>query len=139
MKTSKQKPKVKKSRVDAKINQWKIAKIVIKNPLKTIRTIAKETWLWTTTVYEHLQEIKTNKDERIVWICDTDLVNVTLWQNELQRRLQEEAKDMRASDIIQMMAEWTKRYTIFKWDITDEEWGLKLGDINDKDVLDYIK
>jgi len=105
----------------------KVAISRLKDPLKTTREVEKETWVDHTTVSRRDKELQqtATKDDRILWICDTDIENVTLWQDELQRRLKDEAKDMRTWDIVQVMAEGTKRYTIFKGDITDNEGWMK--------------
>ena len=114
-----------KVRKDAKKNKAKIIKKVLSSPLSTQRQIAKEVWLSKTAVQEHLKELpNATKDDRILWICDKDLENVVLWQRELQRRLNDEAKELKTWDIVQIISEWTKRYTIFKWEATDKNWWL---------------
>jgi len=129
-----------KERVDAKINKAKIVKEILKNPLQSQRQIAKKTWLGKTTVQEHSKSINTTKDGRIAWICNKDLDNVNLWQKELQRRLKESPGNEKTGDIVQIMREWTARYTIFKWDVTDSEWGLKeFEHMSTADILKYIK
>jgi len=112
-----------KTRVDAKKNQWKIAKVILEKPLATYMEIAKETWLGKSTVWEHVRQFpKSEKDARIVAITETDLENVILWQNELQRRLQEEAGKLKTQEIVQIMSEGTARYTKFRWDVTNPDW-----------------
>ena len=118
-----------KERTDAKKNKAKIVKTVLKNPLLTQREIAKESWVWKTTVQEHLKGLNTTKDDRILWICDTDLENVILWQNILQKRLQEKQDELKTQEIVQIIQEGTKRYTLFKGNATDSEWGLNIQDI----------
>lgn len=111
-----------KTRVDAKKNQWKVAKAILEKPLATYMEIAKETWLGKSTVWEHVRQLpKSEKDVRIINITETDLENVILWQNELQRRLQEEAKKLKTQEIVQIMSEWTARYTKFRWDVTNPD------------------
>ena len=129
-----------KKRVDARKNKAKVAKEILKNPLQTERQIAKKTWLWNSTVHEHKKDLKSSKDERIVWICDGDLDNVTLWQKELYRRLNEKPHNEKTSDIVQIMREGTVRYSTFIWDVTDDKWGLKeLEHMSTSDILKYIK
>lgn len=118
-----------KNRTDAKKNKAKIIKEVLINPLQTQREIAKGVWLSKTTIQEHLKELpKTTKDDRIIWICDTDLEIVILWQEIIKNRLmdEEELKKISARDISWIIKENTARYTIFKWDATDSEWWMKL-------------
>lgn len=135
------KKEYKKQRTDAKINQWKIAKIVLKSPLKTERQIAQEANLSKTTVHEHLSEIKKTKDDRIISICDTDIENVVLWQNLLQQRLHEQGDTLKVGEIVDIIQEWTKRYTLFKWDITDKDGGLRnpLTPEEQKQLLERFK
>lgn len=112
-----------KKRVDAQKNRNKIVKVVLDKPLATEREIAKATWLWNATVHEHLKDLpsKSSKDKRIIAITETDLENVVLWQNELQRRLQEWADKLKTQEIVQIMSEGTARYTKFRWDVTNPD------------------
>lgn len=116
-----------KKRVDAQKNKAKIVKEILKDPLKTQREIAKETWLWKTTVQEHKKSLKTTKDDRIIGICDKDIDIVRLSQKEIERRLldNEEKKKISARDISSIAKDSSARYTIFRWEITDESGWLK--------------
>lgn len=107
---------MKKERTDALINKKAIAKDILINPLKTQRERAEDLWVWKTTVQEHLQELKTTKDDRIIWITDKDLSIVRLWLDEIERRLRdkEELEKMRTSEISQVIKENTARYAIFR-------------------------
>lgn len=108
-------------------NIAKVTKALLEDPLKTTREVEAETGVSKSTV----AEIKGNldklghKDDRIIWICDKDLENVTLGQQILNERLKTKADDMSNKDIVSILWEGTKRYTIFKWDATDGQWGLK--------------
>ena len=114
-------------RTDKQINHNKVAKDVLLNPLKTQRDRALDLWIWKTTVQEHLQEVKTTKDDRILFITDTDLNIVEKGQKEIDRRLSEseELGKMRTVEISQVLKESTARYSLFRWSATDKEWGLK--------------
>lgn len=117
-----------KERVDAKINQEKIAKEVLINPLQSQQKIADKTWLGKTTVHEHLKNLpNTNKDERIRLLTDDDFECIRLWVVELKKRLSTpaELEKMRAVEISQVIKENTARYSLFRWDATDREWGAK--------------
>lgn len=129
-----------KSRVDAQINKGKIARDLLKNPLKTQRQIAQETWLGKTTVQQHLKEMNLTKDDRILTITKKDIEIVNLWQKELLRRLKDTPKIMWTRDIVAAMDTSTKRYTIFKWDITDPSGWLKaqITDEQRKKLLDRL-
>lgn len=114
-------------RTDKQINHNKVAKDVLLNPLKTQRDRALDLWIWKTTVQEHLQEVKTTKDDRILFITDTDLNIVEKGQKEIDRRLSEseELGKMRTVEISQVIKESTARYSLFRWSATDKEWWLK--------------
>lgn len=118
-------------RVDKEKNHNKVAKDVLLNPLKTQRERAEDLWLWKTTIQEHLQEVKTTKDDRIISITNTDLNIVEKGQKEIDRRLSEseELSKMRTVEISQVLKESTARYSLFRWSATDEQWGLKLPDV----------
>lgn len=115
------------TRVDKQKNIAKVATSLLKDPLQTAREIADDVWKWASTVNRVRKELAQTgtKDDRILWIVDTDITNVTLGQNILQRRLQEESGKMSTKDVVSVIAEATKRATIFGWDVTDESWGLK--------------
>lgn len=114
-------------RTDKAINHNKIAKDVLLNPLKTQRDRAEDLWLWKTTIQEHLLEVKTTKDDRILSITDTDLNIVEKGQKEIDRRLSEseELGKMRTVEISQVLKESTARYSLFRWSATDKDGGLK--------------
>ena len=114
-------------RTDKAKNKSKIVKEVLKNPLQSQREIAKKVWLWKTTIQEHLQDIKTTKDDRILWVCEKDFEIVTLWQSIIAERLKdkEEVKKMRTFEIAQTIEKSEKRYMLFKWEATDKDWWLK--------------
>ena len=117
----------KKMRTDKAKNKSKIVKEVLKNPLQSQREIAKKVWLWKTTIQEHLQDIKTTKDDRILWVCEKDFEIVILWQSIIAERLKdkEEVKKMRTFEIAQTIEKSEKRYMLFKWEATDKDWWLK--------------
>ena len=119
----------KRERADSKNNTIKVAKAVLNNPLKTQRELAKEAGVgvWTVNSKLNVLEQEGRKDPLISEICKTDIENVMLWQNELQRRLQETADKLKVNEIVQIIAEWTKRYQIFMWDVTDSKGWLKVS------------
>ena len=123
------------TRTDKRKNLSKVASEVLNNPLASQREIANNAWIWLWTANRAVKELEQNgtKDPDILMICETDKTNVILWQNELQRRLKEEADKMKTSDIVQVIQEWTKRYTMFKGNVTDKEWWLR---INEEDLED---
>lgn len=117
----------KRERAESKKNKASVVKAIVKNPLWTQRERAKEAWVSKWTITNKLGELgqKGTKDDRIIGICDDDLKIVKLGQAELLKRLKDTPWKIWVRDIVSAMESWTKRYTIFKWDITDKEWGLK--------------
>ena len=128
---------VKKKRVDAKKNKAKIVKKVIKDPLATQREIAKDAGIGKTTVQEHLKELNTTKDDRIIWICEQD-IDIVKEANEVRARYikqiankEEDLKPSEISEVDKISNTSQKRYSIFMWDRTDKLWGEKIININD--------
>jgi len=115
-------------------NIAKVLKERVKNPLDTTRNIAKKTWIDHSTVAridKQLPQIAT-KSQNILDICETDFEIVKLAQVETMRRLQNpEAESF--TDIIRAWSESTKRYSLFKWEITDKEWWMK--NINNIEII----
>jgi hypothetical protein len=116
-------------RVDKAKNIAKVDKILIKKPLLTQREIAEEAEVWLWTVNRIRQELEKNgtKDDRIIWITDTDLSILLIGQREIERRLndREEVGKMRTVEISQVIKESTARYSLFRWSATDSEGGLR--------------
>ena len=123
------KTKTKKERSDKLKNRAKVIKATLKNPLKSQREIAKEQWVSDRTVWRVQAEMSQNvaKDDRIIWICDKDLEIIKLWQAELERRLKDKKalSKMRSWEISQVIAENTRRYTLLRWNATDENGWIK--------------
>jgi hypothetical protein len=67
------------------------------------------------------------KDDRILWICDADLEIIKLWQKIIQDKLNDKktVKKMKASEVSQVIAENTRRYTLLRWNATDENGWIK--------------
>ena len=116
-------------RADKRENISKVAKAVLENPLASQRDIANETGLSVGNVNDKLNKLEQEgkKDDRIIWITDTDLSILTIGQREIERRLndREEVEKMRTVEISQVIKESTARYSLFRWSATDEQWGLK--------------
>lgn len=121
------KPKKKRTRWDKINNISKVASVVMKNPNLTQRQIAEQAWVSVSNVNDKLNILEQygKKNTSIINICKKDLQIVDLWQKELLRRLSKNPDKMWTRDIVAAMDTGTKRYTIFKGDITDNEWGMK--------------
>lgn len=116
-------------RADKKKSIDKVAASLAKNPLQTEREIAKDTWLGNGTVNRAKKEVEQigAKDDRIQALTDKDFDCIRLWVEEINRRLsdKEELRSMKATEISQVIKENTARYTLFKWNVTDDQWGMK--------------
>lgn len=124
---------VKKERVDKTKNKIKVIKELLKNPLQTNREIAKNANIWKSTVnvlQKELGQIRT-KSNIIDEIIKKDAEIVKLSQAELQKRIKNNPAKVSTRDIISAWDVSAKRYMIFKWDATDDEWWLK--------ALEWIK
>lgn len=111
-------------------NRAKIIKEVMKDPTQSQRDIAKKIWIWKTTVKDHLKELPISpKSDHIEKILEKDLEIVNLATDILKDRLTLAKEDpenkMSTRDIIKSADVSAKRYSLFKWDITDKDWGLK--------------
>ena len=124
----------KKIRWDKKKNIAKVVKTVLKDPLLTEREIAVKANISNWTAHNIKQELEQiwAKDDRILWVCEKDFEIVKLWQAIIEKRLrdEEEVKKMRTFEIAQTIEKSEKRYMLFKWDITNNDWWLKEININ---------
>lgn len=113
-------------RSDKERNKTKIIAEIAKNPFATEREIAESVWVSPSTAHDHLKDLpNSSKSEHIETILKKDLQIVNLAQEELERRLKEKASEISTRDIIASADVSAKRYSLFKWDATDKEWGMK--------------
>lgn len=124
----------KKIRSDKAKNISKVLKEVIKDPLQTQRDIAESTWLWLWTVNRNLKEIEQigTKSEIILDICKLDINLVKKWLLELDRRFSDndELKQIRATEISQIIKDNSARYTLFSWEATDSKWWMRTSAVD---------
>lgn len=113
-------------RADKATNIAKVAKEILSNPLQTERQISEWLWIWAWTVNRAKQELEKNgaKDERIVWLTDWDFDLMKLFQQEKFTRMQSPEK-VNDNDLDKWENTATKRYSLFRGNATDSEWGLK--------------
>lgn len=111
-----------------------VARTVLENPLLRRDDIAEETWLWAWTVSRALKELDENgrKDDRILWLTDKDFDLMTKIQQEKFARLATPEK-ISDNDLDKWENTAVKRYSLFRWNATDNEWGLKT--IDSVDIL----
>lgn len=117
-------------RIDKAKKVSSVTKELLENPLQTVREVAEKTGVSKSSVASYIQEDLDKlglKDDRILWITDTDLSILTIGQREIERRLndKEEVEKMRTVEISQVIKESTARYSLFRWSATDKDWGLK--------------
>lgn len=104
-----------------------VFKEILNDPLQTNVSIAKKIWVSKMNITERINKFKRMwyKSPTIESICDNDIQNVKLWQEILTQRLQNNPDDLSVNEIVNIIAEGTKRYTIFKWKLTDKDGWLK--------------
>ena len=114
-------------RADKKKNIDKVTASLVKDPLQTEREIANNLWISRSTAHIMKKEIEQSqaKDERIISLTDEDFALMQDIQSEKKRRLREEKEQINNNDIDKWENTATKRYTLFRWDATDENWALK--------------
>ena len=117
----------------------KVAKARLKNPRATTREVAEKTWLDHSTVAKLDKEIPqiSTKDDRIITLTDKDFDIVKLAQQRIEEKLMDEAemKKTRIGEISTVAKDSAARYTIFRWELTDNEWWGKVEIISFKDIL----
>lgn len=126
-----------KERSDKIKNKAKVIAAKLANPLASEREVAKRAWVGNGTAHRIGKEIEQNgatidnsKIDAIEKIIQKDLTIVELAQAELEKRLKHKPGDMSARDIISSADTSAKRYSLFKWSATDDEWWLKEQAVN---------
>lgn len=118
-------------RADRRRNVDKVAGVVFKKPLATVREIAKEVGVHHKTVENVMPEVRQNspKDERIRSIVDSDMSLVAKGLRILHRKFDdpEVVESMRPSEVSSVIKDSAARASIFGGDVTDEKGGLKLN------------
>lgn len=121
-----------KERSDKIKNKAKVIAVKLSNPLASEREVADKAWVSNGTAHALIKDIEQNwaiidntKIDAIERIIETDKNIVELAQAELQRRIKETPKDISTRDIIASADTSAKRYSLFKWSATDDEWWLK--------------
>lgn len=116
-------------RVDKQKNMWKVAKEVLKNPLQTDRELESKLDIWKSTVNRIKQEMGQigAKDPRIIAVTDKDMENILEMQRVVTEKIRDkdEMSKTRIWELAQAMREATARYSLFRWNATDNEWWLK--------------
>ena len=123
-------------RADKKKSIAKVTTSVMKDPLQTIRTIAKDTWLWTSTVNRVKQEMAQNgtKDDRILWITNKDIKIVEL-ANEV--RLWYVEQSLRSNTAYNLLLKKEFEVLNDSWLISEEEYK-RIIEWTDKDYRQIL-
>ena len=116
-------------RNDKARNLAKITNEMLKDPLQSERKLAKKLWVWKTTVNKRIKEIsKVDKSEQVNRIIEADIEIVEIATKILKDRLklaEESPESMSTRDVIASADVSAKRYSLFKWDVTDKDRWLK--------------
>lgn len=131
-------------RSDKARNIAKVAKVALKNPLASRDEIAEKAWVWAWTASRALSELDETgrKSPDIIKITTKDKKAIELAQIIIEQSLEKYVEMSEAAWWLDMneairaaslAKEATARYTLFWWDATDKEWGLK--NIDNIDIL----
>lgn len=114
-------------RADKKKSLSKVANEVLKNPIATQQEIADKTWLSVGNVNDKLKELENEgkKDERIIQLTDKDFELMQIIQWEKFKRLSENPENVNHNDLDKWENTAVKRFSLFRWNATDEQGGLK--------------
>lgn len=131
-----------RERSDSKKNTIKVVKVVLADPTKSQREIAKQAWVAVWTVNAKLNQLEqvASKSDFIQRVLANDAKIIELWQKIIHDKLSDEkyVKTLRPTEVSQVIKENTARYTLFKGDVTDDEWGLKINKDTPDDILEDI-
>lgn len=143
--------KDKKPRTDKRKNVGKVAEVLIKNPNKTVREIAKETDLSIGAVHNSKKEVEQSwtKDPTIAYIVDKSKERIKTAQAIFDRYIQESAnKETLEKWDITLVKDIVKddlaRVTVLGGNVTDESGGLtkdkeRRDNASVEDLLQFLK
>lgn len=122
-------------RSDVKKNKDLVAASLAKNPLQSQREVAKDTWLWLWTTNRAIDKVEQSgtKDDRIISLTDKDFELMQLIQQRKFDRMKDKETPVNDSDVNNWDKAAQARYTIFRWDVTDDKGGMK-----DQSALDSL-
>lgn len=143
--------KDKKPRTDKRKNVGKVAEALINNPNKTVREIAKETWIGTSTVQRAKVEVAQTgtKDETIAYIVDKSKERIKTAQAIFDRYIQESSqKEILEYKDVTLVKDIVKddlwRVTVLWGNVTDESGWLtkdkeRWDNASIEDLLQFLK
>lgn len=122
-------PKTKSTRSDKKKNKASVVKVLLQDPLKSTREVAKAAWVGSTTAHRVIKEMEQTgtKDPRILWVSNKDLQIVELSQAEMLRRLKSktERKRIKIADLATIAEKSEKRRSLIVGNATDDQGWVK--------------
>jgi len=124
---------------DKKKRLGKVATELLKDPLLTTREIQKKTWISKSTVANYINNdldtlglksdfvLQVTDNDKII-IQDAQFINMfALWK--IKKSMEDDSNyliELRDAKIVSDIArESTARYSLFKWNATDNNWGAK--------------
>ena len=143
--------KDKKPRTDKRKNVGKVAEALINNPNKTVREIAKETWIGSSTVQRAKVEVAQSgtKDETIAYIVDKSKERIKTAQAIFDRYIQESSqKEILEYKDVTLVKDIVKddlwRVTVLWGNVTDESGWLtkdkeRWDNASVEDLLQFLK
>lgn len=129
---------IESKRADKKANIDKITAWLVKDPLASERKLAKMAWVSPSTAHISKKEIEQSqaKDERIISLTDKDFELMQIIQKRKFDRMEDKDDPVNDSDVNNWDKSAQARYSLFRWDATDEKWGIK--DISALDSLNSL-
>ena len=122
-------------RIDWINNRRLVERAYAENPVATLREVADITGLSYWCVHFHKTQIELNwtKSDSIKSLIEKDLFVVHQWLWELINRISdpELVKRIGTKDLAQIIDICAKRYSLFKWWLTDDEWWLNYLPLNE--------
>lgn len=132
----------KKPRTDKRKNIWKVAEVLVKNPNKTVREIAKETGIWSSTVQRAKEEVAQSgtKDTTIAYIvgsAKTRLQRISALKDRYvdQLDLAEEIGNREIDMANKLWQEDMKLVTVLWGDVTKDDWWFKVEWLSKEELL----
>ena len=127
-------------RKDKAKNVDKVASTLLVEPLATQQEIADANDIWVGTVNRALKELEKTgiKDPRIHSLTEMDLQIIEKWLELIHDKMHDEEvmSKTKITDISTVIRENTARYTLMKWNMTDDKWALIPIEVTGKSLLE---
>jgi len=137
-------------RKDAKRNLWKVAKEVLKNPYIKQRDIAKKANISLWNVNDKLERLEQIENSNVIdKICEQDkeIMDLVNWISiikikQVKNKIENYSEEVSINEVktlADIAEKSTRRYTLFKWDVTNKDWWLKSTKELDNTPLEELK